>query len=140
MNYQFEGPENKSKDPATLAKIASGVCFNAQVMLRWPGWSGHGPQATLGLEFPAGAVTQAYVALNDEDGVAQSAEAEGAVTLAVTDADEVLFMTADFSQPCNKGEAGCVQWARINMDSLEPQAVFTCAPTRQQGKKDKEGA
>lgn len=50
VNYQFEGPDNRLNDTAVQEAIANGTCFNEQVMLRWPSWQGHGPQAELGLE------------------------------------------------------------------------------------------
>ena len=50
MNYQFAPPDNHLDDPAIQEAIRNGTCLNEQVLLRWPGWTGRGPQSSLSIE------------------------------------------------------------------------------------------
>ncbi len=50
VNYQFAAPDNRLDDPAVQEAIRNGTCFNDQVLLRWPGWKGHGPQSDFSFE------------------------------------------------------------------------------------------
>ncbi|KAI7840005.1 hypothetical protein COHA_006270 [Chlorella ohadii] len=121
VNYQFAPPDNRMDDPAVQEAIRNGTCFNDQVLLRWPGWKGHGPQSDFSFEYPNGTVWDMYVALNFEDGE------KPAVRMSDDGIEETVYRTADLGEECGEGEAGCMQWRKVSLDGLKPTVTFVCA-------------
>ncbi|KAL4443765.1 hypothetical protein ABPG75_011502 [Micractinium tetrahymenae] len=114
VNFQME--DSRVNDPKVKAAIATGVCFNEEIWLRYPGWKGHGPQPTLGLDFPNSTVSDMWVNIHQE-------EQFKPVALAAYEASAWRTLDTVFDD-CKAGSKGCAQWYKVSLD--EP-VEFVCA-------------